>query len=307
MTKFAIGIPTINRADLLMPSLEKYQNDFPNTDIHVIDNGNQTFESYQNTNISIWKQQQNLGVAASWNKLCEIIFRTHDWALLVNDDVYLGYDTETVNSAINTCEVGIMQSYYNWSVLLISKELFEKVGKFDANFFPAYYEDSDYMYRLRLLGLQHEVNHILDPIDFKQSQTYEKDPDLVNMAMKENSYRYQRKWGGVPLLEQFTIPYNNDRTAILEGMGLIMSQMTRFFFYQGFSIISLPELSMMDETEWGFRLIDIENRIVKINKISDENKFNLYIENLKAVKIPKFRNKKYEELCKKMLMVTQPT
>ena len=40
--KFAIGIPTLNRYDLLKPSLMLYlQRDFPTIDIFIMDNGNQ--------------------------------------------------------------------------------------------------------------------------------------------------------------------------------------------------------------------------------------------------------------------------
>ena len=38
--KFAIGIPTLNRYDLLKPCLMLYERDFPNIDIFVLDNGN---------------------------------------------------------------------------------------------------------------------------------------------------------------------------------------------------------------------------------------------------------------------------
>ncbi len=38
---FAIGIPTLNRWDLLMPTLHLYVADFPHTKIYVVDNGNQ--------------------------------------------------------------------------------------------------------------------------------------------------------------------------------------------------------------------------------------------------------------------------
>ena len=42
---FAIGIPTINRWDLLRPSLQKYMGiDFCNTWFFVVDNGNQVID-----------------------------------------------------------------------------------------------------------------------------------------------------------------------------------------------------------------------------------------------------------------------
>jgi len=203
---FSIGIPTLNRADLLNPSLQKYQRDFKGIDIHIIDNGQQELLETENTYIH--KEDFNLGVAASWNKLCRIIFQKNDWALLINDDIYLGYTPNTVNAAILKSRVGIVQSAFNWSVILISKKLYEKVGEFDETFFPAYYEDSDYMYRLQMLGLRHEVDLSLNPLVVLQSQTYHKAPELVNKAMKENRFRYIEKWGNSPLLEIFKTPYN---------------------------------------------------------------------------------------------------
>jgi glycosyltransferase involved in cell wall biosynthesis len=206
---FSIGIPTLNRADLLLPSLEKYLVDFKNTDIHIVDNGNQNLTHLEeNVQIYVHNQMENIGVAASWNKLCQIIFTKHDWALLVNDDVYLGYGNSRVNMCIEMSEVGLVQSELNWSVLLINKDLYEYIGEFDEGFFPAYYEDSDYMYRLKLNGLLHEVNNKLNPIIAKVSQTYEKAPDLVNLSMRYNRQRYIDKWGNVPLLEKYTTPFN---------------------------------------------------------------------------------------------------
>jgi GT2 family glycosyltransferase len=207
---FSIGIPTLNRADLLLPSIEKYLVDFKNTDIHILDNGNQNLSNLEeNVHTYVHNQKENIGVAASWNKLCQIIFTKHDWALLVNDDVYLGYGNTTVNMCIEMSEVGLVQSELNWSVLLINKDLYEYIGEFDEGFFPAYYEDSDYMYRLKLHGLLHEVNNSLNPIDAKVSQTYEKAPELVNLSMRFNRQRYIDKWGNVPLLEKYTTPFNN--------------------------------------------------------------------------------------------------
>ena len=207
---FSIGIPTLNRADLLLPSIEKYLVDFKNTDIHILDNGNQNLSNLEeNVHTYVHNQKENIGVAASWNKLCQIIFTKHDWALLVNDDVYLGYGNTRVNMCIEMSEVGLVQSELNWSVLLINKDLYEYIGEFDEGFFPAYYEDSDYMYRLKLHGLLHEVNSKLNPIDAKVSQTYEKAPELVNLSMRFNRQRYIDKWGNVPLLEKYTTPFNN--------------------------------------------------------------------------------------------------
>ena len=71
-----------------------------------------------------------MGVAGSWNELCSIIYlkQKKDWALLINDDVYLGYKTETVEDVINSSKVGIVQSLLNFSVLLLNVRTYVTVG-----------------------------------------------------------------------------------------------------------------------------------------------------------------------------------
>jgi GT2 family glycosyltransferase len=207
---FAIGIPTLNRADLLLPTLAKYiTEDFKDIEIHIIDNGKQDL-SFLNVfpNVIVYEQDQNIGVAASWNKLCKIIFEKHNHALIINDDVYLGYNTDVVNSVIEKYEYSLVQSYVSWSVILMSKYMYDYIGEFDEIFYPAYYEDSDYLYRMKLKGIRQDVEAELNPQTVRISMTQERDPELVNASMQANRLRYIEKWGNSPLLETFLTPYN---------------------------------------------------------------------------------------------------
>lgn len=207
MKTYEIGIATLNRKDLLQDALAGYEKDFPNVKVHVVDNGNQGIEAPG----CIYTQPTNRGVAASWNILCNHILANNDYALIVNDDVYLGYDKvvvdEAIQLAINNGNPDFIRSEMSWSMFLISKELFTQVGGFDEMFYPAYYEDSDYIYRMRLLGIEQAINPRLNPQTYRMNGTYEKAPDLVNAAMQKNQDRYVEKWGGLPLLEEYNIPY----------------------------------------------------------------------------------------------------
>ena len=207
---FAIGIPTLNRADLLLPTLIKYvTEDFKNIEIHIIDNGKQDL-SFLNIipNVFLYEEDKNIGVAASWNKLCRTIFEKNSHALILNDDVYLGYNTETVNKVIEKYEYSLVQFYVSWSVILISKYMYDYIGDFDEIFYPAYYEDSDYLYRMKLKGIRQDVEAELNPQTVRISMTQERDPELVNASMQINRLRYIEKWGNSPLLEIFLTPYN---------------------------------------------------------------------------------------------------
>jgi len=210
--QFAIGIPTLNRGiDLLLPSLIKYATeDFVGVDIYVIDNGKQNlaFVKELPINVHVIEEDNNLGVAGSWNKLCRIIFEKYHYALIINDDVYLGYKTELVDKIIRFYHHSIVQSNISWSVFLISKCVYDYVGAFDEIFYPAYYEDSDYIYRIKLKGFIHDVDAQLNPKIIRTSMTQEKDPELVNNSMRDNRLRYIEKWGDSPLLEKYSTPYN---------------------------------------------------------------------------------------------------
>lgn len=209
MSKFAIGIPTLNRYDLLKPTLDKYAKDFADIDIFIIDNGNQGIELTDNTHLYV--PEKNLGVAASWNALCSEIFLSSSNALILNDDIYLGHTTNDILKLISEMRSGFMQSHVSWSAFIISKDLYTHIGEFDEQFYPAYYEDSDYIYRMKLEGIKHDVREELNPQQYIISGTYEKDHELVNNAMQVNRERYAAKWGGSPLLETFYCPYNNQK------------------------------------------------------------------------------------------------
>jgi GT2 family glycosyltransferase len=207
---FAIGIPTLNRSDLLLPTLIKYvTEDFKDIEIHIIDNGKQDL-SFLNIipNVLLYEEDKNIGVAASWNKLCKIIFEKHNHALILNDDVYLGYNTDNVNSVIEKYKYSLVQSFVSWSVILMSKYMYDYIGDFDETFYPAYYEDSDYLYRMKLKGIRQDVEAELNPQTVRISMTQERDPELVNASMQENRLRYIEKCGNSPLLETFLTPYN---------------------------------------------------------------------------------------------------
>lgn len=206
MNNYIVGIPTLNRADLLIPAVAEYSKNFET--VVIIDNGNQGLK-LDYPNVYVYVPGFNLGVAESWNFLAFISFymAKKDYLLLINDDVSLGYGAEVVNAAITNC-TGLAQSEYSFSVVLLSKQLYEKVGVFDTSFYPAYYEDSDYLYRMKLLGIRQDVIPALNPKVFRQSQTYEKNNKLVNDAMARNREIYIQKWGGLPLLETFKKPYH---------------------------------------------------------------------------------------------------
>lgn len=207
--KFAIGIPTYNRFDLLHPALLFYIRDYPTTKIFVVDNGKQNIsDKIKHPNIEVIENESNIGVANSWNVLCKKIYEEHDYAIILNDDIYLGRKDWEIDNLLTNYKKDFYVTMQDWCVFILPKSTFKEVGEFDGGFFPAYYEDNDYHYRMKLNNKSFFQIPFLNPFLYQASQTIEKEPSLRQMIQK-NKDRYISKWGGEPKKETFKRPFNN--------------------------------------------------------------------------------------------------
>lgn len=205
--KFAIGIPTINRADLLEKALDVYYNSFPGLyrDIRILDNGKQDLSFIEN--LYAYHATQNMGVAMSWNILLENILSDHDYALILNDDLILEYGEDEFQEYINDTKPAFAMHGSGMCAFLISRETFRKIGYFDFNFTPAYFEDADYLYRMKLAGIPIAQPAVFKTREIQHSASIAKDPSL-NDRFKINESYYQFKWGGLPGAEKYTTAFN---------------------------------------------------------------------------------------------------
>jgi GT2 family glycosyltransferase len=206
--KLVVVIPTINRADLLNEALAKYFEDFKNTHIAICDNGKQDIITREE-NFMIYRPEQNLNVSGSWNMLMdysEKIGATH--VLILNDDVYLGRNEHEIKLLIKqNIEIPFMNSLMNWCSFILSVEGYKKIGEFNQEYFPNYYNDNDYCYRMRLLNIERLNTSFLNPVVYRNSMTIAKDPSLNNRFM-EYRQNYINMWGGLPNEEKFTTKFN---------------------------------------------------------------------------------------------------
>jgi GT2 family glycosyltransferase len=209
---FAIGIPTINRFDLLKPSLLILSLEYPDTRIYVVDNGNQGIKEDPDfkfkDNIIVFEPKKNLGVAASWNYLCKEIYKEHKHALLLNDDIIIGMNEGFLKNMVN--QLNDEDMYYtatDYSVILLSNKVFNEVGGFDELFYPAYYEDNDFEYRAELLGIKRVELPSLKPVLYRNTSSIIK-MEYMSESVWINKQYYINKWGGTPSEEKFKKPFN---------------------------------------------------------------------------------------------------
>lgn len=117
------------------------------------------------------------------------------------------------------CAAGV-----SWSCFSVNRRLFDVVGEFDEGFVPAYQEDSDMVYRMRLAGLQGVSCRAALVCDYGRgtikglfgclaNQVTEFTELLADLrsSVTKNDERYIRKWGGLGGAECFTTPFNGEK------------------------------------------------------------------------------------------------
>lgn len=99
----------------------------------------------------------------------------------------------------------------NYCCFLVKKELIKKVGYFDINYVPAYWEDIDMNYRLSCTKKYFGMTTFTAPFWHKGSRAVNNDNHLRNMMplyFEQNKSYYIKKWGGDLGKEKFTTPFN---------------------------------------------------------------------------------------------------
>jgi GT2 family glycosyltransferase len=206
--KLIIGIPTLNRADLLNEALEKYFEDFKDTEIFIVDNGNQSIITREEK-FAIYRPTENLGVAKSWNMIMDYankVDATH--VLMLNDDIYLGRTEHEIKMVMrNNQNADFIHSFQNWCSYILTVDIWKKAGKFDEEFFPAYFEDNSFDYKMTLINAKKTWTSFLDPFLYRNSMTIAKDPALNN-RFAQNRATYIEMWGGLPTKEIYLTKFN---------------------------------------------------------------------------------------------------
>jgi GT2 family glycosyltransferase len=207
MAMIALGIPTINRADLLQEALEVYKETWYGRHVYIVDNGHQQITTTA-SNQKVLTMPHNLGVSGSWNLLCQTLFaKGYTHVALLNDDIIWRKTADEIEEYIDANPNDFYLGLGTWCLFVIPLTTWEKVGKFDEQFFPAYFEDNDYCLRMRNDGLKRDMSPFFNPEVFRNSQTIAKDPTL-NGNFDRNRQLFMDKWGGSPGNETYKTPYN---------------------------------------------------------------------------------------------------
>uniref|UniRef100_A0A6C0DWQ3 Uncharacterized protein n=1 Tax=viral metagenome TaxID=1070528 RepID=A0A6C0DWQ3_9ZZZZ len=193
-------------------------------------------------NMKVYHMPYNLGCADGWNTIIKSFLFSPYWVIL-NDDVSFmpGFLEELYECSENNKDAGLIHGkpcflpelshFGSFDVFLIRDWTVKEYGLFDVNYYPAYFEDFDYMMRLlnkpiKIINkLEHGYLHG-DTCNYNitGSNTQKASDDLyirMTNSKYKNLYYYVKKWNNYP--ENITsenrssiykYPFNNPNNSI---------------------------------------------------------------------------------------------
>lgn len=193
-----LTIPVLNRHDLLENLLDSIN--YPIENILIVDNSGKYVlpTKYNNLNIKVFNMPCNFGVGASWNLGIKCYPHSEYFTFIAIDAGLLENSLEKMSFYSDKDSMVI--SNYGFSFFSIGSEIIKKVGIFDENYYPAYYEDFDFEDRVRKLGYTRNIKYPDVNIELLDTTvTVKSDPKLMegkNRTDISNESYYKQKFAG---------------------------------------------------------------------------------------------------------------
>lgn len=163
--------------------------------------------------IAVCKAYQNTGFSGAVNWIVRQNTDCKHWIITGFDWWVAPGEWQRVLNQVDLLPFGAMLGEGNDEMcgIVLNSMLLNRVGYFDENFFPGYFEDNDYRYRIKLtntkitsipLIAKHQTSSTLNSSDkFKQKN---------NVSFQSNYNYYVSKWGGPPGNEIYITPFNKN-------------------------------------------------------------------------------------------------
>jgi GT2 family glycosyltransferase len=174
--------------------------------------------------------ENNIGVAGAWNYgMRKAIENGCEYALVCNDDITFTpgaiaamidvlKETDALlvspNQNGEKAVVNLIEDGADFFCFAVKpKQLVQAVGWFDENIYPAYFEDNDMHYRMKLAGIRSYIDTriVVDHFGSATQNADEGNPNVPASRFQAIKAYYARKWGGEPHNEKFTTPWDKPK------------------------------------------------------------------------------------------------
>ncbi len=163
--------------------------------------------------VVIINNRLNAGFGGAVNQIIKQNFDCNYW-FITNDDWHVAPgELKRLDERLEDDFVGLLcdgTDANGYSAFVMSNEMVSKVGLMDENFYPAYCEDNDHRYRMKLAGLSWEKFPL--KAGHNISSTLHNNPQFEErnqFTFRRNVEYYIEKWGGDRGQEKYVSPFGS--------------------------------------------------------------------------------------------------
>jgi len=150
-----IGFATVSQFDLAQRLIDSI--DYPVEHLVIVDNSGTKQHFWQKgkwiRNIWILNMPHGLGANGAWNLIIKSTPFAPYW-VIPNDDSYFEPGAlETIAQEVNTEAFNFLDIIPKWSCVIPTEGSVRRAGLWDEAFHPIYFDDDDYEWRMKELGV----------------------------------------------------------------------------------------------------------------------------------------------------------
>lgn len=188
-------------------------------------------DEFEKLGSEVHRHPENIGCSGAMNIGVNKLGEGLDFVIILSPSALFTNSVEDFVRVIENTE-RIEKNYFYWSIakenlaqpgtrtdmhaFAITKRCFDEVGNYDENYYPVYYDDADYGYRMGRIGATKTPVDI-DRISQDLGGGVGKDKKIFDLYWANVNHLhdyYVRKWGGEIGNEKFTHPYNDEKLTI---------------------------------------------------------------------------------------------
>ncbi|NBU23960.1 MAG: hypothetical protein EBS38_08700 [Actinobacteria bacterium] len=151
-----LGFATLSRFDLAQRLLDSI--DYPVEHLVIVDNsGTKVFEPKLTKHVrNLWllRVPHGLGANGAWNLIIKSTPHAKYWVIPNDDSWFEPGALEAIANNVDTTAFNFVRVEPKWSCVIPTEGSVMKAGLWDEVFHPVYYDDDDYEWRMRELGVK---------------------------------------------------------------------------------------------------------------------------------------------------------
>jgi len=167
-----LGFATLTRFDLAQRLIDSI--DYPIEKLVIVDNsGKREFQPKVDSSLikETWVLQvpHGLGANGAWNLIIKSTPFSPYWVIPNDDSWFTPGALETIASEVDTEAFNFVNVNPQWSCVVPSEGSVRRAGLWDEAFHPIYFDDDDYEWRMKKLGVP--FNYINARVEHDNSST----------------------------------------------------------------------------------------------------------------------------------------